>query len=217
MELRGIDKSVFVNQDTDYFDCIICSDVAIKPKMCGKCEHIFCGPCIKQWVSTNHYCPFKCQDKENMVIKDLPKSVKNVYGNLTIKCTKEECGKEMPLKDLAYHEMVCGIGKCNTHGCENPIRYNFYGKDVCGEKCAIYYILKNRGSISKDLLHTLLSRFTKKVRFATNNRSALCLSIPSWDLSKLPQDMNVIEEGNRIESTSSKKGFKTIVSPIVRF
>lgn len=215
MDLRGIDKSNFVHPDFEYFDCIICSDVAVKPKMCAKCEHIFCSRCIKEWMSSNTFCPFKCQGKAAMTTKSLPSSVKNLYGKLRIHCPRAGCWEEMALKDLLFHEMDCGVERCSVTGCKRPVRYNICGMNICGEKCAIYTLIRVNGTVAPELLFGLLDRFTKNARYQSNNKANFCYSIPCWERSNLAEGLELADTGHRIENKSGTKEFKSVVGSMV--
>lgn len=143
MNFIGLSSERFVDKDTEFFCCVICSDIVINPKMCSTCNHIFCSKCIDGWLNTNKYCPFKCSDKENMIFVPLPKSVKKMYENLRVRCFKENCKQIMPLKDLFKHENNCGTFKCENYSkCGKDAPLKIFEKRVCSEKCYIYVKLK---------------------------------------------------------------------------
>ena len=170
MELMGLTSDRFVDQDVEFFTCIICSDVVINPKMCDTCNHIFCGACIDEWLKTNKYCPFRCSDdRKEMEFMPMPKSIKNMYGNLKVRCSKEGCGAIVPLKDLFKHENSCGAVKCSNHGmCGKDGHLLIGDKRVSSEKCYIYQKLKNGEKIPDNLLYQLIQNFAE--RASTENR-----------------------------------------------
>lgn len=218
MELGGINKENFVDQNFDYFDCIICSDVTIRPKMCQKCDHIFCGPCIQEWIKTNNFCPFRCNGKEDMKCVELPNSVKKLYGHLKVKCSRKTCDEEVYLKDLYLHEMDCGQERCISPGCEKAVRYTIGEINACGEKCLIYNLMKFDQKLKDDpeILFDLIRRFTKNARYQKINKAALCFSIPYWDIENVADELKVSSNRLKVQNNSTKKGFRTSISNIVR-
>lgn len=217
MDFSDIDRENFVDQDFDYFDCVICSDIVIQPKMCNTCDHIFCGPCIAHWTASNKYCPFKCSGKEAMKVVELPNSVKKLYGNLKVICSREGCEEVLPLKDLCYHEMDCGAEKCSTQDCQKPAKYELGGSLVCGEKCTIVNLLKKE-EVSDTLLFMLIDRFTKSISYKNKNqKKILCSSVPFWSRKYVANKIKLKKNLLGAKNISRERGFKTLISSMVNF
>ena len=51
-----------VNEINNKLQCIVCSNKAIRPKMCRFCNKFSCSKCITNWLSNNNYCP-NCKSK----------------------------------------------------------------------------------------------------------------------------------------------------------
>jgi hypothetical protein len=67
----------------DEYICHICLCLVKEPVSCSNCEEIICLKCIQQHLKNNKTCP-KCQNYFSE--KPVPKKVKNILDNLTIKC-----------------------------------------------------------------------------------------------------------------------------------
>jgi WD40 repeat protein len=122
-----------------YITCSICSYIAITPKMCPKCEALFCLDCINKHLQISKLCP-TCKEftynlsQPNQTIQKLIKNVK-------VLCTA--CKEFIYYTDLALHlnqcqkvqkKAICNIckytdtiEKLEAHECEkeetmSPIR-----------------------------------------------------------------------------------------------
>lgn len=54
----GYSKDRFINLPGESFDCIICSQVALKPKECSNCASMFCSACVDNWNKKRGYSLF---------------------------------------------------------------------------------------------------------------------------------------------------------------
>ena len=171
MESEWITADRFCDQDLDQFICIICSNVATNPQMCSKCEHIYCNNCITLWLKSNNYCPYKCDDKNEMKLNKLHASIKNVYLALKVKCSIPGCNEVVCIRDLFKHENFCGTVKCqNSERCQQAAPLIMLDKRVCSEKCYIYLKMKERADLSDDLLFKLLNNYADSLN---NNKSMI--------------------------------------------
>lgn len=161
----GISKDRFHNLEDDYFDCVICQQVVINPKICVFCNNLFCKFCITEWKKKKPFCPFKCNTSSEMEIGDIPASIKNLYQSLSVKCSREDCKEVVSLQELVKHEMNCGIAKCfNYAKCGNIAPYTIMDKSVCSEACYIINILaENDYQLSDAELLDHLEKFIEKV------------------------------------------------------
>ena len=73
--------------------------------MCGYCENVYCGDCLKQWLKQNEYCPNKCPKKSDTV-KEVCKLFARVLNGIKLKC---KYGCEVKLLDYKKH-----FNKCET-------------------------------------------------------------------------------------------------------
>lgn len=170
----GISKDRFYNLEDDHFDCVICQQVVINPKICVFCNNLFCKFCITEWKKKKPFCPFKCNKSSEMQIGDIPASIKNLYESLRVKCSREDCDEVVSLKELVKHEMNCGIAKCFNHtNCGNTAPYTIMDKPVCSEACYIIEILAenmNDGiEISDKELLEHLEKFCEKIHSNVRN------------------------------------------------
>lgn len=54
LNLKPIDKAHLVSKTVaDLFDCTICRELVLVPKMCKNCQQIFCKGCITGWLEAN--------------------------------------------------------------------------------------------------------------------------------------------------------------------
>jgi hypothetical protein len=161
----GIPHDRFHNLQDDYFDCVICQQVVINPKMCMTCSNVFCKSCILEWQKKSTKCPFKCNASGVMTMGDVPISIINLYEDLEVTCGREDCGEVLKLRDLMNHEMNCGVAKCfNFTKCGNNAPYTIKDKPVCSEACYIVQTLTQNTDISDEELHGMLENFVQKVK-----------------------------------------------------
>lgn len=212
MNYIGFSSENFVDKDTEFFCCIICSDIVVNPKMCAICNHIFCAKCIEEWHSTNKFCPFKCKDREEMQFIPIPKSVQTMYDNLKVTCSKINCGKIVPLKDLFKHENNCGNYNCeNFEKCGKSAPLKILDERVCSEKCYIYLKLKKGEDIENERLFQLLQNFSENLSYDVGTiRSFYCF----WETCNM--GLSVIGRGGVVENQSELKCFKSAIGAYVR-
>jgi len=204
MDRIGLSSDRFVDEDVDHFLCIICSDMVLNPKMCQKCQHIFCSKCIDEWVKSNKFCPFKCSNKEEMKFIKLPCSVAKMYESLLVTCSKAECQAIIALKDLFHHENSCGAMKCLNHEkCQKDAPLLILDKRVCSEKCYIAMSFKNGEEIEDQILYKLIRNFIERINSDLGKiRTFHCF----W---QEPEDDNKMIEAKKEEiEEEKKKGLK---------
>jgi len=204
----GITKDRFVNLDNERFDCVICQQVVINPKICRTCHNLFCKACIMEWQKKKPNCPFKCNNNAQIQIGDLPVSVKNLYDDLEVQCGRNECNAIIKLKDLMSHEMNCGISKCfNFEKCGNTAPYTINDMPVCSEACYIVQILKERSDISDNELLNHLEKFVEKVN--SNGDAHLEQIKLSWVSNS--QDIKV-NDGSEVSNNLEGGGYHSAVT-----
>lgn len=207
----GVPKERFFNLEDDYFDCVICQQVVINPKMCGLCNNVFCKSCINEWQKKKPNCPFKCNSNGPVQIGDLPASIMNLYNDLDVKCSRDECDEVVKLKDLMTHEMNCGISKCfNNEKCGNTAPFTIKDKPVCSETCYIIQVLtENPYQPEKELL-SHLEKFVEKVKTNTDQTVSLKLSWMTTAQSLTITDggsVNNMEEAGLYQSAVTDQGY----------
>lgn len=160
----GITKDRFHNLTDDCFDCVICQQVVINPKICAYCNNIFCNTCINEWIKKKPNCPFKCNNSAPIKVTEIPASIKNLYDDLLVVCSREDCNEVVKLKDLMHHEMNCGISKCfNFDKCGNSAPYTINDRPVCSQSCYIVQMLVENPDIPNEDLLKELEKFVEKV------------------------------------------------------
>ena len=146
--LQGYPRERFPGLTGDSFNCGICSLVCRDPQECVKCGAMYCTSCIDDWISKKNECPAGCSDARNS-IKPISGALAKLYKNLDIKCKyTEECDKVVKLIDLAYHEMMCQLPKCEFFQfCGNHVRPSLReNTTVCDNVCALLKSIKEANS-----------------------------------------------------------------------
>lgn len=122
----GLNADLFVSDEEGYV-CAICHDVA-HPPVLFPCpgQHIFCRPCIKQWIRLRLPDPCLCPQCQTGMQGDLiPLSpfVERQYNNLTLRCSQKCNLWEGSLGDMAaHHASDCSqtLVPCPNEGCALP-------------------------------------------------------------------------------------------------
>jgi hypothetical protein len=86
------------------FICIVCHHLVIKPKMCKKCQKVFCGRCINKTLNFTDKCPQRCDYKE----VDLPRPLRNMLYGLKLRCPFDDCNET----DILYERMMDHLNMC---------------------------------------------------------------------------------------------------------
>ena len=82
------DENIF-----EVFKCVICERIPRDPLLLDMCGHYCCRVCLNNFKKISKKCP-KCQKKIAIdTILRLPKEVKHIFKNITVKCHK--CRNEM--------------------------------------------------------------------------------------------------------------------------
>lgn len=217
MNYIGLSADRFRDEDIEFFSCIICSDIVINPKMCSTCNHIFCKKCIDEWLKTNKFCPFKCSEKEDMIFAKIPESIKTMYENLKIKCSKTGCSEILPLKDLFKHENNCGSFKCeNFKKCGKGAPILIIDKRVCSEKCYIYLKVKNKEEVDKETLFSLIQNFSENLVYDIGAiRSFYCYWRRDFEEGR-NEGLAIMNRDQEVENLSDVKCYKSAVGAYVR-
>lgn len=213
MNFIGLSVDRFVDENTDYFCCIICSDIVINPKMCSICNHIFCTKCIDEWYKTKKYCPFKCSVKGQVLLTQIPNSVKAIYDNLKIKCSKENCDAIVPLSELFHHENTCGTHNCENHEkCGKTAPLMLIDERVCSEKCYIYTKLKKGEEISDEKIFQLMQNFSENFNDLGTIRGFYCF----WE--KIGEKgLSILDRNGTVANEASGKCYKSAVGAYVSY
>lgn len=203
----GIPRERFFNLEDDYFDCVICQQVVMNPKMCSTCNNVFCKSCINEWQKKKPNCPFKCNNNGTIVICDLNPSIMNLYNDQDVKCSRNQCSEVVKLKELMTHEMNCGISKCfNFKKCGNNAPFTIMDKPVCSEACYIVQILTENPWIEDKELQSHLEKFVEKVKSNTDSTISIQLN---WNSTA--NDLE-ITEGNKVFNKQAEGLFQSAVT-----
>ncbi len=78
--------------------CSICKNILVEPKQCSKCQNLFCGKCIDEWLKSNKECPSKCSGAS---IADCT-IISKILNQLTFNC-RNGCGTVFKYEEAAKH------------------------------------------------------------------------------------------------------------------
>lgn len=80
VELTGIHLDRFVERDfAQIFQCTVCLDVPSNAVILDGCRHVFCEPCIRQWLTFRDVCPSCRQVTDLEDISPLKKQMLEVF------------------------------------------------------------------------------------------------------------------------------------------
>jgi hypothetical protein len=99
----------YENKIIEEYICSICISLVNSPKMCEKCESVFCEVCITKWKLENLTCP-NC----NLNFKEtkIQKTVKNILNKIEIECPNSNlCISQLTVEKLADHIENCQYTK----------------------------------------------------------------------------------------------------------
>lgn len=131
-----MERSRFLNgpQELDEFTCSICQHVLSHPVVTQCCRQLFCGQCIKEWLSKNKSCPFDRNTLREEQLTDPPRALLNLLNRLTVKCdfAPDGCSATCTLSDLSEHVTKCELNperaceRCGErgrdHDCLNALK-----------------------------------------------------------------------------------------------
>ena len=81
----------------DSLTCAICSKILREPKMCMKCQKIFCKKCIDNYPNNKEKCPYNCNDP---IYKD-PATTIGILSKTQYEC--KNCGNIIFYGDIQSH------------------------------------------------------------------------------------------------------------------
>jgi len=105
VELTGIHLDRFVERDfAQMFQCTVCLDIPSNAVILAGCRHVFCKPCIRQWLTFSGVCPPCRQVTDLEDISPLKKQM--VFELLTMKCkySCNGCTEVVKASLLTEHE-----------------------------------------------------------------------------------------------------------------
>jgi hypothetical protein len=89
---------------SDLFKCLICFDIVKAPQECSTCSSLFCGECIKKWISNSTSCPNKC---EILFINNINRKLYSILELFTFRCLNVGCDIICSYKYYANHLLDC--------------------------------------------------------------------------------------------------------------
>lgn len=115
----GYDVNRFESRVSDEFICTICTDVLEDPLVTPSCEHVFCGECIKSWLTKGPLkatpsCPNDRQPATVEALRSPLRSFRNLLYGQSIRCSYEGCSEYVKLLNLADHEADCHYNPLNV-------------------------------------------------------------------------------------------------------
>ena len=102
-------EQVIPNGIRENFRCPICTDLLQEPVSLRTCQHMFCGPCIRSFVSTGGVlCPY-CQtqfEPPNDLAEPL-RIVRSVLESFRINCPHQGCNEQIRYEQFDAHILQC--------------------------------------------------------------------------------------------------------------
>jgi hypothetical protein len=93
----------------DYI-CHFCMNIVKNPRMCKKCENLFCIKCLKKYWSVikMEICPLKCFNLNHFLATAVPRLVTNSINRLKFKCpNSEDCTAKLTYITFEQHILQC--------------------------------------------------------------------------------------------------------------
>ncbi|CAG0895884.1 unnamed protein product [Cyprideis torosa] len=124
----------FVSPPPEDFVCSICTEVLFDPVEISvpDCEHLYCRPCITEWISTNPKCP-ECQRlATTSSLKEPNRRIRSFLDSLQVYCPLKGCSAKVKAEELERHIEKCkSSSTICTRGCDQEIRINDLQKHDC--------------------------------------------------------------------------------------
>jgi hypothetical protein len=117
--------------------CGICFGLLENPVQINDCEHIFCGNCIKEWLSKQLNCPIDRKSVLHSQIKAAPKLITNFIAKVTITCNfaKNGCHSIVKVDQIYEHIKSCEFNPKNmircANGCETLLISSQLSQHIC--------------------------------------------------------------------------------------
>jgi hypothetical protein len=104
----GWNAELFVEVNQNLI-CSICKNVFYKPVMTVYCKHVFCYPCIHDWMWEADSCPL-CREGIRGEIRGVP-DLDNLLRQQKIKCFNHTrgCTVELTLNTILEHQKACAL------------------------------------------------------------------------------------------------------------
>ncbi|RWS27995.1 E3 ubiquitin-protein ligase NRDP1-like protein [Leptotrombidium deliense] len=120
----GFDPELFVSEVDDELICPICHRVVEDAVQGNMCDHIFCGDCIRAWLSSNSCCPMDRSPLRLEHLRPVFKIVTNLLNRLQVKCPHESegCLVTMPLFSLKSHLNFHNISNLKANDSQNSFK-----------------------------------------------------------------------------------------------
>lgn len=187
------------------FECVICREFVIEPRVCNRCKKLFCTICIKEWLDKNEKCPFKCS-AEKMELTDITDEQQMTYMLIQIKCTKS-CEAYVSLIEYKDHLATCNLNSCpNFENCNRKACYFYKGASYCSYFCykTIQYNAKDEKT-EKD---------SAKLASIAGNAIYKRGFPYKWNFKKSSSNLTKISKNSLSLDKEESKIFKTAVSSV---
>jgi len=91
----------------DNLECSIDMMISLNPKMCLKCENIFCQECVENWAKKSSDCPMRCKPFEHSTIEN--SILKFQINKIKLFCGYkfEGCKEIFLINEKEKHDQVC--------------------------------------------------------------------------------------------------------------
>jgi hypothetical protein len=183
--------------------CIICHDVLKEPKMIDKCEHIFCGSCISEWISCQGICPIDRQSIKVEELREPIRSFKSLLGGLLISCDFASfgCNEFVKLDELEIHVTNCE---------RNP-------KDMAQVECVCgLLIVKKELQIHQQNCVTYLKTEIDRIKSSVNDMKKVSLQTNSSAKRTIYQEWNDCNQEYSIIKCEMNENVKNEAIKLIR-
>jgi len=103
----GIDTALALDKLKDEFVCSICHDIVEDPVVISKCEHYFCGCCIRPWIQANSTCPKDRDPTQEAGLSQPFRFYRNMLAEVRLRCQFSGCNTETTYEGFRRHEANC--------------------------------------------------------------------------------------------------------------
>ncbi|CAG0900487.1 unnamed protein product [Cyprideis torosa] len=109
----------FASPPPPEFTCSICTELLFDPVEISICDHLFCRPCVTDWLKRSRTCPECRIHITEASLKEPNRSLRNFLANLRVHCPEEFCDDIVTIEQLEEHVKTCSTVRIPCQkGCE---------------------------------------------------------------------------------------------------
>jgi len=103
----GIDTDLAIDRLNDELVCSICRDIVEDPVVIRRCEHHFCGNCIRPWIQANSTCAKDGAPTEEAGLRQPCRFYRNTLADVRLRCPVFGCNTETTYEWFERHKINC--------------------------------------------------------------------------------------------------------------